>query len=164
MVLHFIRKLIGSIWSLFCYCIMAIGVLFFIVGIMMASESIYNLIAGFMIGIIIIAFGKFLLWLKKPVGAGLDYLSNLVGRKSLDDVAKELGTDKESARQEIYKGKETGKIKARFDMQTGEVVFGEDAPKYSPAPNFVTCEYCGTVYPPEAIFCPNCGAPNKKRY
>ncbi len=143
---------------------MLIGVIFFAVGALMIIGQVFYGIAGVILGIIIIGIGKFLLWLKKPVGAGLDYLANLVGRKSLDDVAKELGTDKESARQEIYKGKESGKLKARFDMQTGEVVFGEDAPKYSPAPNFVTCEYCGTVYPPEAIFCPNCGAPNKKRY
>jgi len=162
-IFHYIRKIIGGLWSLFCYFIMFIGLIFFIVGALMVIGHVYYGIAGVILGLIIIGFGKFLLWLKKPVGAGLDYLSNLVGRKSLDDVAKELGTDPESARVEIYKGKTDGKVKARFDMQTGEVIFGEDTPKYTPAPNFVECEYCGTLYPPEAIFCPNCGAPNKRK-
>ena len=164
MVFGFIRKIIGGLWSLFCYFIMAIGVIFILVGIPLFLIHPGYGILSFIIGLLIIGFGKFLLWLKKPIGAGLDYLANMVGRKSLDDVAKEIGVkDPEKAREQIYLGKEQGKIKARFDMQTGEVVFGEDAPKYQPAPNFVECEYCGTLYPPEAIFCPNCGAPNKRR-
>jgi biotin operon repressor len=90
-------------------------------------------------------------------------------RVKIGQLASELGMSEEDVRTAIVDLRTEGRIIAKFDHSSGEVIIGTEtyptAPPTVPQPMIETegvdqkfCPYCGEKIPTGAVFCPNCGS------
>jgi hypothetical protein len=85
-------------------------------------------------------------------------------RVKIEQLASELGMSEEDVRTAIVDLRIEGRINAKFDYTSGEIIIGTETSQ-TPQPviekEFVDqkfCPYCGEEIPSSAVFCPNCGS------
>ena len=86
-------------------------------------------------------------------------------RVKIGQLASELGMSEEDVRTAIVDLRTEGRIIAKFDHSSGEVIIGSETYQTAPQPMIETegvdqkfCPYCGEKIPSGAAFCPHCGS------
>jgi hypothetical protein len=114
--------------------------------------------------------------IRKDVEAAMQQRGS--GRFPLDEIAAEAGVKRRFLLRVLMDLRNMGRIKYRYDGQTGEIIVGEQV-MYQQAPEFKTipgrselaaekiiqterhfCIFCGQIFEPntEVKYCPNCGS------
>ncbi|MFX1236705.1 MAG: zinc ribbon domain-containing protein, partial [Promethearchaeota archaeon] len=95
------------------------------------------------------------------------------GTYKLENIALEVGIKPKDVLRVLLSLRNSGKIRYRFNVDTGEIILGENVP-YAPSDEFVPppkkliapissegknfCVYCGHQLAAGANFCENCGS------